>query len=121
MLNCILVGLGGFAGTVLRYWMGLLPIKTDGGFAYKTFAVNIIGSFVIGLITVLAAKNKVVDERVILMLRVGVVGGFTTFSTFAYETADLIQRGSAGTAVCYALLSVVLGVLAVFGAQLLVR
>lgn len=121
MWNCILVGIGGFIGTVCRYLIGLLPIKTDSGFPVKTFAINIIGAFVLGLIAALAAKNKAVDSRVVLMLRVGVCGGFTTFSTFAYETTDLMQNGSVGVALCYVIASVVLGILAIYSAQLLVQ
>lgn len=121
MLECILVGIGGFIGTVLRYLIGLVPIKTDSGFPIKTLIINVVGAFVISLITALAAKNKSMNPQIVLMLKVGVCGGFTTFSTFAYETSDLIQKGNIGVAVCYVLASVVLGVLAVFGAQLMIR
>ena len=121
MLDCLLVGLGGFIGTVLRYLIGLLPVETEFGFPFKTLAINVIGSFAIGLIVVLAAKSKSLDPRVILMLKVGVCGGFTTFSTFAYETVGLMQNGSVGIAVSYILSSVVLSILAILGAQLLLR
>jgi CrcB protein len=121
MADCILVGLGGFVGTVLRYLIGLLPVKAESGFPVKTLMINVIGSFVIGAIAILAAKNKSLDPRLVLVIKVGVCGGFTTFSAFAYETADLMQRGNIGVAICYVVLSVVLGVTAIFGAQLLLR
>lgn len=121
MLECILVGIGGFIGTVLRYLIGLVPIKTDSGFPIKTLIINVVGAFVISMITALAAKNKSMNPQIVLMLKVGVCGGFTTFSTFAYETTDLIQKGNMEVAVCYVLASVVLGVLAVFGAQMMIR
>lgn len=121
MLDCILVGLGGFVGTVCRYLIGLLPTKLDGSFPIKTLLINLIGSFAIGLILAFAAKSKTLDPRVLLVLKVGVCGGFTTFSAFAYETAELMQRGALGLALLYVSLSVVLGLLAIFGAQLLVR
>lgn len=121
MISCIFVGIGGFIGSICRYLIGLIPIKAQSGFPFKTFAINIVGAFVIGLIAALAMKNKSLNPNVVLMLKVGVCGGFTTFSTFAYETADLIHSGKWGVALCYALGSAVLGVLAVFGAQLLTR
>ncbi len=118
MLNCILVGIGGFIGTVCRYLIGLLPFEPESGFPVKTLAINISGAFLIGTITALAAKNKSISPQLILMLKVGICGGFTTFSTFAYETADLMQNGRVGVALAYVLTSVLAGVLAVFGAQL---
>ena len=121
MLNCVIVGIGGFIGTVCRYLIGLLPIETNSGFPVKTLMINVLGSFVIGLITALAVKNKGLNEQIILMLKVGVCGGFTTFSTFAYESTDLIKSGHAGIALAYVCTSIILGVLAVFAAQMLVR
>ncbi|MDP4134032.1 MAG: fluoride efflux transporter CrcB [Bacillota bacterium] len=120
MLNCLCVGIGGFIGAVLRYLVGFLPLKSDGGFPIKTLLINVIGAFAISLITALAVKNKS-DPHIILLLNVGVCGGFTTFSTFAYETASLLQKNAAGTAFTYAILSVVLCVAAIFGAKFCVR
>lgn len=121
MLNCIIVGIGGFIGTVCRYLIGLLPIKTDNGFPIKTLIINVVGAFAIGLIAAIATKNKSFNPQLALMLRVGVCGGFTTFSTFAYEAADLMKNGGTAVAFCYILISVVLGVAAVFLSQMLVR
>jgi CrcB protein len=120
MLKCILVGLGGFIGSVLRYLVGLIPLKLDNGFPIKTLIINVVGAFVIGLITALATKDKSINDNLVLMLKVGVCGGFTTFSTFAYETTDLFQNGSTFVALGYVCTSVVLGVLAVYFAQKLV-
>ena len=121
MVNCIFVGLGGFLGAVCRYLIGLVPMKAQPVFPVKTFLINIIGAFVIGLIAALVAKNSSMDPHLILFLKVGICGGFTTFSTFAFETTDLLQSGNTGMALLYAILSVVLGVLAVFAAQILVK
>ena len=119
--NIILVGVGGFIGTVCRYLIGLIPVRADNGFQIKTLAINVAGAFLISLITVLAAKNKSFSPQLALMLRVGVCGGFTTFSTFAYESADLLKSGNVVCALCYICISSVLGVLAVFAAELLVK
>ncbi len=121
MIKCILVGLGGFIGAVLRYLIGLIPIKTDSGFPIKTMLINIAGAFAIGIVTALAAKNKSISPNFILMLQVGVCGGFTTFSTFAYEISDLIKTGNILTALLYILLSTVLSVCAVFAAQEIIK
>lgn len=121
MIKIIFVGLGGFAGAVLRYLIGLIPVKMNSAFPIKTLVINVIGAFVIGLITAFAAKNKALNQNIILMLQVGLCGGFTTFSTFAYESADLIKSGETITALIYMILSAVLSILAVFIAQALVK
>lgn len=114
------VGIGGFIGAVCRYLMGLIPLGADMAFPVKTFAVNLIGAFMIGLITAYAVKNNVNDSNWVLMLRVGVCGGFTTFSTFAFEMTDLVRNGQPGVAICYGVGSMVLGVALIVLAQWIV-
>ena len=80
-----------------------------------------IGAFVIGIIAAAAAKNTALNPKLVLFLKAGICGGFTTFSTFAYETGIMMEKGQTGLALLYVILSAVLGVLAVFGGQLLVR
>ncbi len=121
MLKCVIVGLGGFIGSILRYLVGLLPLKVDNGFPIKTLIINVLGAFVIGLITALATKDKSLNDNLVLLLKVGLCGGFTTFSTFAYETTDLLQSGSTFIALVYVCASVVLGVLAVYLAQMIIH
>lgn len=121
MINCILVGLGGALGSILRYLIGLIPIKSVSVFPIKTLVINIVGAFLIGIIVSLATKNPYLSEKIILMLKIGVCGGFTTFSTFAFETGELISSGRVWLAISYICLSVVLSVLAVFGGQMLVK
>ena len=77
MLNCIFVGLGGFVGSILRYLVGLIPIKNPSGFPINTFLINVFGSLAIGVIACLASKNSNLDSRLILFLKVGICGGFT--------------------------------------------
>lgn len=121
MKDCLLVGAGGFIGTVCRYLIGLIPVQPENGFPLKTFLINVAGAFAIGLIAALAAKNESMNPHLVLMLKTGVCGGFTTFSTFAYENAGLLREGHIGIAVLYVLLSLSVSVLAVFGAQMLIH
>lgn len=121
MIDCLMVGFGGFIGSVCRYLIGLIPVSTTGGFPIKTLLINIVGSFAIGLIAAVATKNNQMNPKLILFLKVGICGGFTTFSTFAYETSALIKNNAIGMAFLYALLSVIFGVFAIFLSEILVK
>ena len=112
MLNCIAVGLGGFLGSVCRYLAGQIPLGRDWGFPVRTLAINLIGSFLIGAVTALALKRAAPDPRLVL---------FTTFSSFALETGDLLQSGRTAAALLYAAASLILGVAAVFAGEAAVR
>ena len=116
MMNCIIVGLGGFLGAVARYLIGLIPINPQNGFPVKTLLINIAGAFVIGLVVALGAK-KDWNPQLILFLKVGICGGFTTFSSFALETNQLMERGAGWWAMFYVVLSVIGALAAVYAAQ----
>lgn len=113
MLNCLFVGLGGFIGAVARYLISLIPIKNPESFPINTFLINIAGAFAIGCIAYAASKNENIDTKLLLFLKVGICGGFTTFSTFSLETVELIKGGSVATAIIYVIASVVLSVLVI--------
>lgn len=117
-MDIMAVGAGGFLGAVLRYLIGLVTVKEATVFPVKTFTINIVGCFAIGIITVLASKNPNINPRWILFLKVGICGGFTTFSTFALETTDLMKNGHTGIALLYVVMSVVVGVAVIFGTEL---
>ena len=121
MLNCLCVGIGGFLGSILRYLVGLLPMNPENGFPIKTLIINVLGAFALGLIAALAAKDTSLNPHLVLMLKVGVCGGFTTFSTFAYEATSLMQNGQTALGITYMLLSMVLGVAAILLAQMLIN
>lgn len=121
MLSCLCVGIGGALGSMLRYLVGLIPANPENGFPIKTLIINVLGAFALSLIAAIAAKNSSMNPQLMLMLKVGVCGGFTTFSTFAYEATTLMQNGQSGAGVLYMLLSLLLGVGAVILAQMLIN
>ncbi len=121
MAECLFVGIGGFIGSVCRYLIGLIPLSPSNGFPVKTLVINVAGAFAIGLIAAAVAKNADISPRIVLLLKTGICGGFTTFSTFALEISDLIRGGSWAAAVAYMLLSLILGVAAVFAAEALMH
>jgi CrcB protein len=110
--NVILVGLGGSIGSMARY-AAMLLIKSK-SFPYATLTVNIIGSFIIGLLFALSIKEDGLTDNWKLFLATGICGGFTTFSAFSLENMGLIQNGKIGLAVTYILLSIILGIVAGF-------
>lgn len=121
MAECLFVGIGGFIGSVCRYLIGLIPLSPSNGFPVKTLVINVAGAFAIGLIAAAAAKNADISPRIVLLLKTGICGGFTTFSTFVLEISDLIRGGSWAAAAAYMLLSLILGVAAVFAAEALMH
>lgn len=121
MLNCLAVGCGGFIGAVLRYLVGLIRISEDFAFPIKTLLINVLGAFAIGVIAALSLKGADLDPRLVLFLKAGICGGFTTFSTFALESVQLFQSGRAWMTVLYIVLSVVLSILAVYAAEVVVK
>jgi len=117
MFKILAVGAGGFLGAALRYLMSLIPVNESLIFPVKTFAINVIGCVVIGAIAIATAKNSSWNPYVLLFMKVGLCGGFTTFSTFALESTDLIRNGHSLTAFAYILLSVLVGVGSIFAVE----
>lgn len=112
MTACLYVGMGGFIGSVLRYLIGLITLKTTHGFPLLTLFINILGSFLIGFISTIALK-KSMNPHLVLLLKTGLCGGFTTFSTFTLESFTLHKNGNTTLAIIYIVLSIVLGLSAV--------
>lgn len=112
----LLVGAGGFVGSVLRFLVSGWAQRIDpqGGFPYGTLAVNAIGCLLIGLLSGLADARGVLGPEARLLLLIGVLGGFTTFSTFGYETLGLLRNGAVLPAATNVLASVGLGLAAVW-------
>lgn len=110
MRNLVFVALGGAIGAVCRY---LLSRLTDISFPWGTFAVNLIGSFLIGLLVGFVNKGVLSPEMKSLLV-IGFCGGFTTFSTFANEAFTMLKMGEVMLMALYVGLSVVLGIVAVY-------
>lgn len=121
MMNCLWIGLGGFAGSVLRYLLGLIHLSEKTDFPLMTLLINVAGALAIGVIVGLTEKFSGLNPQVVLFLKVGVCGGFTTFSTFALETSQLFSGGRAVIGMTYIVLSVVLCVLAVVAGKSLLK
>lgn len=111
LLNCLCVGAGGFVGSILRYLIGI-AVPANSAFPVTTLLINVAGSLVLGFLTALALRGALPSDQLSLMLRVGICGGFTTFSTFSVESMSLLQDGAYGMAALYIAASVVLGVAA---------
>lgn len=110
----LLIGAGGFIGSSLRYLVSLfVQSKVLTTFPFGTFAVNILGCFLIGAVYALSDRGNLAAEWR-LFLATGILGGFTTFSSFSNETVSLMRDAQYGSALLYVVSSVILGLLATF-------
>lgn len=107
------VAAGSATGGVARYLVsGALQSRTPGAFPIGTLLVNILGSFILGLVARYAAMNPSFSPEVRVLLGAGFCGGFTTFSTFSVETLELMQGGDYGRAAGYVAISIVVSIAA---------
>lgn len=121
MKAVLLVFIGGGFGSVLRYGLAKFLNPVESGFPYGTFLANILGSLLIGIILGIAAKNNALSQNHTLLLATGFCGGFTTFSTFAYENQLFLKAGDLMSFALYAIISFAVGILAVFLGLYLVK
>jgi CrcB protein len=123
MYALFLVMVGGGIGTGLRHGMNIGAARLLGTeFPWGTFAINIIGSFLIGVVAAwFAFRNDAASQSLRLFLTTGILGGFTTFSAFSLDFALLFERGEIMAAVWYVVGSVGLSLLAIFAGLWLVR
>ncbi|MEM1389035.1 MAG: fluoride efflux transporter CrcB [Pseudomonadota bacterium] len=106
------VALGGAIGAVCRYYVGVITLRLMGpGFPWGTLAVNVIGSFIMGVLVVVLAQFSA--TRMAPFLMTGLLGGFTTFSAFSLDTAALFERGQIGVGAIYVFTSVVFALAAI--------
>jgi CrcB protein len=123
MNKLLFVALGGGVGAMARYLVGVQTLRMFGpNWPYGTFTVNVLGGFLMGALAgYLAHRGGADQERWRLLLGVGVLGGFTTFSAFSLETALMFEKRAYADALIYAVASVVLAMTALFAGLLLAR
>ena len=114
--SVLLVGLGGFLGSISRYVIGgwMLQASVAGRFPLGTFTVNVAGCLIAGVLAGLAERHALWGPDARLFLFTGLLGGFTTFSAFGLETVGLMRRGEPFMAVAYAGATVMLGIAAIW-------
>ena len=116
MSKLLLIALAGGVGTLARYGLGSLAHRILGaGFPWGTISVNLLGSFLFGLVWTLASQRMVISTEARIIILTGFMGAFTTFSTFMFETGELIRGGQWLLAGGNLLLQNIIGLAAVFG------
>ena len=122
MYHLVLVAVGGAIGSSLRHFVNIASLRFFGpNFPWGTFAVNVVGSFVMGVFVEMLARRFNGSEELRLFVATGILGGFTTFSAFSLDFAVLWERGAAGQAAAYAAGSVLVSLLALFAGLWFVR
>ncbi|WP_207484316.1 fluoride efflux transporter CrcB [Arenibaculum pallidiluteum] len=122
MSTVLAVAAGGAIGSVARYLVGVAALLWLGpGFPYGTLAVNVVGSFLMGVVAGLGTLVWQPPAELRAFLATGILGGFTTFSTFSLDLGLMIERGDFGAAAVYTLASMILSVVGLFVGMWLVR
>jgi len=122
MANIFIIGIGGFLGAISRYGVALwIGQRWGRNFPLGTFVINVSGSFLIGLLMSLFTERFMVNPQWRLMLVVGFLGAYTTFSTFEYETGTLMKDGEWLIAMLNVLLSVIVGFIALKLGEVIAR
>jgi fluoride exporter len=118
----MMIGVFGVLGVLARYYLGIGVFRLyPHPFPFGTFLINILGSFLIGLVFVLGIERNIISENLRVAISVGFLGGFTTFSAYSLEAVSLFGEAKYGLAFMYFSLSPVLGCLAAFGGIRLAR
>jgi CrcB protein len=112
-MPAIYVALGGAAGSVTRYYAGIWITNATGARTPGTVAINVLGSFVIGLFLVLSSQRSW-PNALVFLVAIGFLGGFTTFSAFTWQTYSLLKTGETARAVMNVGASIALGMMAVW-------
>jgi fluoride exporter len=118
MKSILLVMAGGGIGAVLRFQLGRMLVSTPPAWPWGTFVANVLGGFAMGVLAAWLMRAGEAGETMRLLIGVGLLGGFTTFSAFSL---DMIESGAVGLALVYALASVALALLALFAGMTVTR
>jgi len=116
MKHLFLIGLGGFIGSIARYKLGewMMPFSSFTKLPFHTFFINSLGCFFIGFLNAFLEKHNIINGEIRPLLIIGLLGGFTTFSTFGSESFDLFKKSEFFIAILYICLTVIIGVLSVW-------
>ncbi|HZG27878.1 MULTISPECIES: fluoride efflux transporter CrcB [Agrobacterium] len=121
-MGFVIVFLGAGVGGAVRHGVNLIVAHLLGlGFPWATLSINIIGSLLMGILTEIFVMRTGLPQELRLFLTTGILGGFTTFSTFSLDAVGLWERGETSAAILYASASVILAFIAVFAGMALVR
>ena len=121
MKALLLVFLGGGAGSALRYLVGKNLNPTVTGFPWGTFAVNLIGSLIIGLVFGWILQKSKLSNDTLLLIVAGFCGGFTTFSAFALESLNFLKIGNTSLFLTYVFTSIIAGLFCVWFGYLIMK
>ncbi|WP_320199975.1 fluoride efflux transporter CrcB [Agrobacterium sp. rho-13.3] len=122
MLNIALVAIGGAIGSVARYLVGIWGVRLAGpNFPWGTFTVNVVGAFLIGLLVEIIARRFDASAEMRVFVVTGILGGFTTWSSFTLDAVVLFERGDIGLSLLYLMGSLVVSFAAIFAGLALGR
>ena len=115
MKQLIIVFIGGGTGTVFRYLLSKIIPYSGYGFPWSTFSTNLFGCFIIGIISSYFQRNLSNEQsEIVLFATIGLCGGFTTFSSYAYENLNFLKSGDNLNFLFYSLISVIMGIIMVY-------
>ena len=118
----LIVGAGGFLGSVARYMTSrFIQDNLNLSFPIGTLVVNVVGCFILGVIYGFMDKGEVFSQEMWVFLTIGICGGFTTFSTFAYENVSLLRDGNFIQSALYIALSVFAGIIALYSGNIITK
>lgn len=122
MINVLLVAIGGAIGSVFRYLVGVWTLRQFGpNFPWGTLTVNVVGSFAIGLLVEMIARRFNASAELRVFVVTGILGGFTTFSSFSLDTFALFERGAMFATAAYVIASIAVSFCAIFAGLALGR
>ncbi len=122
VLRMALIGIGGGLGSLARYAIAVVAVPwSAGGFPWGTFTVNVVGSLLVGIVIAAAVDRQWLSPDLRLVLGVGFCGGFTTMSSFSFETLALLEQGAVGLAFGYVAATLVVCLAATWAGIALIR